>query len=585
METIGSINALILAGAGLILIGIASSRLAMRFGAPLLLVFLGLGMLAGVDGPGGVRFADVETAYLIGSVALAIILFDGGLRTRLEAVQTVFLPAALLASVGVVATGAVVAAAAYFLVGLDFMSSLLMGAIVSSTDAAAVFFLLKQGGLQLKRRIARVLEIESGANDPIAIFAVITLSMLIVARGEADWVTAGINLILQGIVGLGGGVAGGFAIAWAVNRLSLPSGLHPLFVSAAALTLFGLVSSIGGSGFFAAYVAGLVVGNRRLRAQQEINAFHDAATWLGQIAMFLVLGLLVRPSRILDFLEPALIIALVLTFLARPLAVWLCLAPFSFSVREKAFLSWVGLRGAVAIFLASIPWLENLPNAGFFFNVTFFIVIFSLIIQGWTVRPSARWLGISLPDAPATPKRVELDLPGQMEVELAGYYVDEQIARALKRRLPGWARLAMVVRQGRILLPHEVIEALPGDTVYLFVPPDRIQILDRILSPDGEETMRAALAFVLPADQPVKWLGEEYGLGIAALAEDQTIAEWIDDNLECAAYEGATITLEGARLQVRKMVGLTVTQVALILGDEEPLRPPRWQRLWRRAAR
>lgn len=573
MDAIEGANLLILVAAGLVLLGIASSRLAMRFGAPLLLIFLGLGMLAGVDGPGGVRFANVELAYLIGSIALAVILFDGGLRTKYAAVRPVLGPSLLLATLGVIITAVVVALAAHFILGLDRRESLLIGAIVSSTDAAAVFFLLNQGGLQVRRRIARTLELESGANDPIAVFAVIILTSLMADGGVSNWGEAGYMLGQQFVLGIMGGLVGGWVIAALTNRLYLPSGLHPLFVIASALTLFGLVAASGGSGFLAVYLAGLIVGNRPMRAQSEINAFHDAATWLSQIVMFLVLGLLVSPTRLLDFVWPALVIGLVLMLVARPLAVLLCLSPFRFSFREQAFISWVGLRGAVAIFLASIPWLDRLPNAGFYFNVTFFIVIMSLIIQGWTVRRSARLLGVSLRDAPQPVKRIELDLPGQLELELAGYAVDSHIATALKGRLPTWARIGLVVRKGRILLPHEVVDVLEGDTVYLLVPPGRVDILDRILTPDSTETATVPpLAFEFSADLPVRWLAEEYGLSILAVSEDQTIANWIEDNLDCAPYEGASINLAGpidARIQVRRMIGPAVINAVLILGEGE----------------
>ncbi|MEX2649563.1 MAG: potassium/proton antiporter, partial [Alphaproteobacteria bacterium] len=420
MAGIGLINAVVLLGALLVLAGILSSLIARRFGAPLLFVFLVIGMLAGEDGPGGILFDDYRVTYLVGSVALALILFDGGLRTKLARFRGVVAPALLLATVGVVVTATLVAALAVWVLRLSWYEGLLLGAIIGPTDVAAVFFLLHAGGLQLRPRVGSVLEIESGTNDPIAVFLVVLLTEVVLVGGELSWSAVDL-LARQGLIGAILGLAGGFGLAWLLNRLELPVGLHPLLASAGAVLVFAAASLIDGSGFLAVYVAGLVIGNRPVRAFPAILGFHVAATWLCQIVMFLVLGLLVTPTNLIPYALPALAIALFLAVVARPVAVALCLAPFGFSAKEIGFVTWVGLRGAVSIFLAAIPTLAALPDAAVYFNVAFFVVLVSLLVQGWTIRPVARGLGVALAQSAPAVSRVALDLPGQLGREMVGY--------------------------------------------------------------------------------------------------------------------------------------------------------------------
>ncbi len=385
MASIGFVDTVLMFGALLIAIGILSSLVATRFGAPLLLVFLVIGMLVGEDGPGGLAFGDYQLTYLIGSVSLAIILFDGGLRTRVRAARGAFRPAVLLATVGVLVTTGLTGLVAVYLLKLSLLQGLLVGATIASTDAAAVFFLLRAGGMQLKRRVGATLEIESGTNDPIALFLVLFLTEAVLSGGSGlGWPLLG-DLAGQAAIGGVIGVGGGLAIAWCLNKLDLPSGLHPPFVVTMAVLIYGVSANLHGSGFLAVYLAGLVVGNRPVRAFPAVLSFHDAATWLCQIVMFLVLGLLVSPERLIDVLVPALGVAAFLIVFGRPLAVWLCLTPFGFSRREKLFVSWVGLRGAVSIFLAAVPTLAGVPHADVYFNIAFVVVLVSLIVQGWTI--------------------------------------------------------------------------------------------------------------------------------------------------------------------------------------------------------
>src|SRR5262245_57438934 len=334
MQTLDTISLSLLLGSLLVLAGILSSLIALRFGAPLLLAFLLVGMLAGESGPGGIIFDDVELAYTVGSVALGLILFDGGLRTRFQTFRNVLGPAGMLSTVGVVLTAALTAPAAMLTLGMNWAEALLCGAVVASTDAAAVFFLLHARGLRLRPRVSATLEVESGLNDPVAIFLTIALVEYLLL-GQRTW--GGVVMLLAREFVLGGviGYAGGRLVVLVLNRLALPQGLHAPFVATAAIVIFAITQSVHGSGFLAVYIAGLVVGNSSIRAHNTLVTFLDAATWLAQIGMFVILGLLAWPSRLAQTLLPALAIALTLMFVARPAAVFLSLWPFRFSNREK----------------------------------------------------------------------------------------------------------------------------------------------------------------------------------------------------------------------------------------------------------
>src|SRR2546423_5203577 len=477
MAALDTISIGILLGALLVLAGIMSSLVAMRFGAPLLLVFLIVGMVAGEAGPGGLQFDDVRTTYVVGSIALALILFDGGLRTRFATFRSVLAPAIVLATVGVLLTAALTAPVAKYLLGMSWTEALLVGAVVASTDAAAVFFLIHARGLRLRPRVGTTLEVESGSNDPFAVLLTIILVEFLTV-GDRSWQHVLAVLAEQAVLGTVIGVLGGRAIVVVLNRLGLAQGLHAPFVTTSALVIFGLASALHASGFLAVYLAGLVVGNRPTRAHNTVVVFLDAVTWLAQIVMFVLLGLLVWPGRLIESILPALAVAAALMFIARPAAVFLCLAPFRFTWREKAFISWVGLRGAVGIFLASIPLLVGLPNAHLYFDIAFVTVLASLLIQGWTIAFAARRLHVALPPHEHMPRRVELDLPGQLEQEIVGYPVSAHSPYLTRRLLPSWARPTLIVREGKIFGPAEVDAVRPGDYVYLLAPPEKAQALD-----------------------------------------------------------------------------------------------------------
>lgn len=570
MHGLDLVNTVIFVGAALVLVGIFSSLVATRFGAPLLLVFLVVGMLAGQDGPGGIVFNDYSATYMVGSIALSVILFDGGLRTRLSVFRGVLAPSLLLATIGVLITASVAGLAAWLVLDLDPVAALLLGAIIASTDAAAVFFLLRTGGLRLPSRVGSTLEIESGTNDPIAVFLVIVLTEYILAGGGVPGWGLALRLGLQALVGAVFGLGGGFAAAAILNRLAMPGGLHPLFVVAGAIMLSAVTALSGGSGLLAVYVAGLVMANRPVRAYPSIVGFHDAVTWLCQIVMFLVLGLLVTPTTLWEYAPQGIFVALVLTFVARPLAVWLCLGRFGFARREKIFISWVGLRGAVSIFLAAIPTLASVPNAPVYFNIAFFVVLVSLTVQGATLTRAARWLGVALKQTTHKVSRVELDIPGQTEQEIVGYPVTADSVILGLSRLPGWARVVMVVRKGQILDAPEAGALQAGDYCYFLVSRERLPRLDSLFRESPDVARRLGLLFgELPirGETRVSEVEQFYELDFGPHAPEALLADWAGAQLEGKPTLDATLTIRGGKLVVRRIESGRIASLGLQLDE------------------
>ncbi|MBI3702736.1 MAG: potassium/proton antiporter [Rhizobiales bacterium] len=573
MASLDTVSIAILLGSLLVLAGILSSLLALRFGAPLLLVFLLVGMLAGEGGPGGVKFSDVGTAYTVGSIALALILFDGGLRTRFATFRNVLAPAVTLATVGVVITTLLTAPIAKLVLGIGWIQALLVGSVVASTDAAAVFFLINARGLRLRPRVRATLEVESGTNDPFAVFLALLL-VEILAVGNQTWSHALLALAREAILGLIIGMVGGRIITFVLNRLNLAQGLHAPFVTVSALVVFALANAVHGSGFLAVYLAGLVVGNRQTRAHNSVIVFLDAATWLAQIVMFVLLGLLVWPQRLADSLIGAVVVALVLMLVARPVAVFLCLAPFNFKWREKLFISWVGLRGAVGIFLASIPLLVGLPVAYLFFDVAFVVVLLSLLVQGWTVAFAARKLDIVHTRSDPVPRRVELDLPGQLAREIVGYPVPANSPYLRRGLIPSWARPTLVVRNEQILTPAEADPVREGDYVYLLAPPEKAQSLDHffVKMPAPASPDPSLLGdFFVAGSATLGALAEIYGLQVAADHTEVSLADFFTENLGRPAKTGDIVALGPIALLAHKVESGRVTTVGLRLAQpEEP---------------
>jgi len=386
---------LILLGGALGLLSIIAGLISRRVGAPMLLVFLALGMLAGEDGVLGIPYDDFTSAYLIGSVALAVILFEGGLKTPVAMLRLAFWPAAVLATIGVAVTAAILGIFVSLVDRLPLIPALLAGSAAAPTDAAAVAVLLRRAGAALPQRLHALLEVESGLNDPMSVFLTILLLRLIAEPGSVGIGEAALMFLEEMVGGAVIGLAGGWVLAQLLKRLRLEGSLAPVLVLTGGLAVFGLAQLLGTSGFLATYLAAIVTGATRHRARQEVEHFFEGMAWLAQIVLFLMLGLLVTPHDLPPYLPGAIIGAAVLIFLARPIAVFACLIPFGFTTRETAFASWVGLRGAVPIYLSIIPGLVDPNRDKRLFASIFIVVIASLLVQGWTVGLSARLLGFA----------------------------------------------------------------------------------------------------------------------------------------------------------------------------------------------
>lgn len=568
---------LILVGAALVAFSILLGQLSTRLGAPLLLVFLAIGMLAGEDGPGQILFSDYNAAFVIGSLALAVILFDGGLRTSRETLRLALGPALSLASVGVAITALLVGAVAALMLDFSWPAALLIGAIVASTDAAAVFALLRLKGMDVQRRAAATLEVESGLNDPVAVFlTVIFTEYLIAAEGPGIGLIV-VRLVLQMGGGALIGIAGGTLLTRLINRLGLAAGLYPILALSLALVIFAGALAVGASGFLAVYAAGVVLGNSRHREAVSIDRFHDGMAWLAQITLFLMLGLLITPHELLRGWDVALVLSLVLMGVARPLAVALCLLPFRFTWQEIVFIGWVGLRGAVPIYLATIPILAGVPNATTYLNLAFVAVLTSLILQGWSVAWLARALGLELPPKPERPLRQELGLPGAgAELVIAAYEVaDEALAarRSLARLpLPAEARVLMAIRNGRAVHPPDLDRLEPSDTVLVLGPAAGQEALDRIFGARERPAADAGAVFgefTLEGSAPLKALALLYGLPLPDGAPEVTLADFLAGQLDRQPVAGDRLPLGDVELVVQEVEDGVIRTVGIELEPEE----------------
>ncbi len=565
---------LILVTGALFLLSILASTISARLGLPLLLVFLGLGMLAGEDGLGGIHFDDVEITYAIGTVALSVILFNGGLCTEISSFRVGLWPALWLATVGVVVSAALTGLAAMWFLDVGWLEGMLVGAIVGSTDAAAVFAILHSRGLQLKERVDATLQIESGANDPMAIFLTVVLVQLLAADStELNW-TVLVTFAEQMGIGAAIGLGGAWALAWLINRIShLNAGLYPLMAFSGALLIFGATAIAGGSGYLAVYFAGILLNSRPLRNIEEIRRFHDGMAWLSQISMFLILGLLIAPHQLLPLVAPSLLIAAALILVARPIAVFLCLLPFHFAWREQLFIGWVGLRGAVPIILALFPWLANLDNYLLYFNVAFFIVLVSLVIQGWTVAPVARLLKLDVPPKiQAAEQRIPLDWPGPAHYELVSYRVMADSLAAghvlADLNLPEAVQPATLVRSGQTYPCAECGTLRVDDQIYLFAQVSDLPLLDQIFTvSQAPPRLQAGQFFgelALNADANLAEVAKLYGLTLnpedAAATLEQCLRRRFDQPVV-----GDRVRLGLVEFVVREMQGGHIAKVGMKL--------------------
>ncbi len=468
-------TALFLVALGALLAASAlASRFSGRVGVPFALVFLLIGVVAGSEGLGGIAFDDYGVAFRLGTLALVLILFDGGLNTPLASVREAIRPAAMLATVGVAGTAALGAVAARA-VGFPWMQAFLLGAVVSSTDAAAVFSVLRNSGIHLRRRVGLVLELESGLNDPMAVILTLALTAALVEGRGPGWgalAEVPVQLLVGTAIGTGVGLAG----RWVMARTRLAAaGLYPVLTTALALVAFGAPTLVAGSGFLAVYAAAVVLGNARLPYQTGIRRVHDALAWFSQVAMFLLLGLLVYPTRLASAALPGLAIGAFLTFVARPLVVGLCLAPFRYPAREVAYVGWVGLRGAVPIILATYPVLAGAEGAGRIFDVVFFIVVVNAVVPGGTVGWVTRRLRLEAAAAPPPAAVLEIASAQPLADEIMSFYVEPASAVSgsaiADLPFPPGSAVMLIVRGTELVAAKGATTLEPGDHVYVFSPP------------------------------------------------------------------------------------------------------------------
>jgi cell volume regulation protein A len=463
---------MLLATGVLLLAGVLAGGLSRRAGVPVLVVFLAVGMLAGSEGIGGIQLENYALTYRIGTTALVLILFDGGLRTPIHVVRSAGPPAAVLATVGVVLTAGITGVVAHAL-GFPWRPALLLGAIVSPTDAAAVFSMLRGGGVVLKERVGALVELESGLNDPTSVLLSLVLMGAAAHHGTVDFGALSLHVAWQLVIGTAIGAAIGFgARALLVRMVVHTAGLYAAFVLSCALVAYGVASLMEGSGFLATYVAGILVGNSRLPNRSSLLRIYDFIAWLGQIVMFVVLGLLSFPSRVWAIAPKGLVLAGVLAFVARPLAVAVCIAPFRFRPREILLVGWVGLRGAVPIVLATMPVLAHLPGGEKIFDEVFFVVLGSALVQGSTASKLAEWLGLAARSPPAQEALVEIEATRVLDEEVLSFFISPASAvcgaRIADIPFPERSSAMLVVRGGELIAPKGDTVLQNGDHVFVF---------------------------------------------------------------------------------------------------------------------
>lgn len=562
----------------LLFLSVLASSLA-RFGPPLLLIFLLVGMLAGQDGLGQIDFDNVPLAFFVANLALAVILLDGGLRTHIQTFRVALRPALSLATVGVLVSASLAGAFIAFWLNIDWRYGLLLGSIVASTDAAAVFSQLRSSGVTLNQRVSATLEIESGTNDPMAIFLVTFLLSMI--GSDQSFTATGVlaQIASQFGIGIVGGVVLGFGLSFLVSRMQLVEGLYALLIASGGLMAFTAINQVGGSGFLGIYLVGLIVGNRRNHASEHVFRVMDGLAWLAQAGMFLVLGLLVNPTQLWDHAGPALLISLFLIFIARPVAVWISLLPFHFPSREQGFIAWVGLRGAVPIVLSLFPLMAELEGGRFLFDITFAVVLVSLVIQGTSLGWMARRLKLQIPREPGPEASFGFLGTRPDSHVLLAFRIQPSSSLAATAgealfRFSG-LRVIALTRNDRLLFPKRQFVFAVDDLLYLITPERHSEELGVLFRGDSKNAPEARTffgSFTVHGSAEMAGLADVYGLELAADRVELTIAEYMRRRLHRRPVEGDVVDIDSVRLTVRTLETGVIASVGLRLLDPEEMK-------------